>query len=102
MRCDICQRNIKAGVISAKLCNENESWFSSENIHYKYGVVASTMRKLIRLGELKGKELKDREGKSYLSVFLKNENWEFLEKYPEKESGIPATFEDEQGREIRL
>jgi hypothetical protein len=60
------------------------------------------MRKLIHLGELKGIELKDRDGKTYLTVFLKKDNADFLEKYPEKELGIPVTYRDQQGREIRL
>ncbi len=102
MRCDVCQMNIKNGVISAKLCKYKKRWFSSDDIRYRYGIVASTMRKLIRLGELKGIELKDRDGKPYLTVFLKKDNEWFLERYPEKEFSIPVTYRDEQGWEIRL
>lgn len=102
MRCDVCQMNIKNGVLLPKLCKYKKRWFSSEDIRYRYGVVASTMRKLIRLGELKGIELKGRDGKTYLMLFLKKDNEEFLEKYPEKGFGIPFTYRDEQGREIRL
>lgn len=102
MRCDICQMNIQNGVILPKLCKYKKCWFSSEDIRYRYGIRASTMRKLIRLGELKGIELKDIDGKTYLTVFLKKDNKEFLEKYPEKEFSIPFTYRDEQGREIRL
>lgn len=94
--------NIKNGVLSPKLCKYKKRWFSSEDIRYRYGIVASTMRKLIRLGELKGIELKNRDGKSYLTVFLKKDNEDFLEKHPEKEFDIPVTYRDEQGREIRL
>lgn len=102
MRCSICQYNISQGTIPAELCSKKDSWFSSANMRYQFGVLASTMKKLIRIGELRGIELKDREGNPYLTVFLKKDNKEFLAMHTEKEFSLPVTIKDEQGREIRL
>jgi hypothetical protein len=44
------------------------------------GIHPQTAKKLTREGKLKGRELKDKEGKIYFRVYLVNENKDFLKK----------------------
>ncbi len=87
LRCADCWRNIKVGVIPPlKSRYEDDVYFgnwqlSSDN---DFDIHSSTVRKLRRQGLLHGRDLKREDGTIYCTVYLIEDNKEFLEKYPRK------------------
>jgi len=83
-KCLDCQRNIKEGVIPAKICQNDDLVIKNWQLRSNYGLHWSTVRKLRREGVLKGRDLKTKDGTIYFTVYLVSENKEFLKKYPKK------------------
>ena len=54
-----------------------------------------------QLGELVGRDLKRKDGTTYYTVYLVNENKKFLEKYPKKPS-MKVIYKDSSGKEVKL
>ena len=94
IRCADCWENMKAGVIPKDLMhmyNKDKQWISDWEFKDKYGVHPATRDKLTRQGFLKVRELKNSLGQIYCSVYLKEENKPFLDKYPEISRTEPKT-----------
>ena len=85
LRCSDCWRNIQEKIIPPLTWDHNNKiWIQDWQIHSDYNVHPATARKLRRLGELIGRDLKRKNGAIYCTVYLVNENKEFLKKYPKK------------------
>ncbi len=88
LRCVDCWRNIKEGVIPSLPYR-----YKSDGVYFQnwqitsdsdFNIHPSTARKLRRQGLLLGRDLKRIDGVVYCTVYLNEENKEFLEKYPRK------------------
>jgi len=85
LSCADCQRNVEKKVIPPLTWDsDHKIWFDGGNLQYDYGLHSATIRKLERQGVLKGKDLVNKEGYKYFTVFLVKENQDFLKKYPKK------------------
>ncbi|MCL4339163.1 hypothetical protein M1271_05735 [Patescibacteria group bacterium] len=80
-KCLNCQRNINAGVIPPDICKNDKIWFKNWQLKEYFGIHPSKVQKLRRTGELKGIDLLDEKGWTYLTVFLVKDNVSFLKKY---------------------
>lgn len=101
IRCPDCQRNVKAGIVPPEIFEDEDYGYDlvvkDNQLGWDYGFHSSTVRKLCRLGELKGRELKRENGTVYKTLFVVSENKEFFEKHPKKESKIKINFIDNKG-----
>lgn len=77
-KCLDCQRSINEGVIPPQVCTDSDSWFADWELKGRFGVHPQTIKKMRRLGELKARELQDRDGGVYFRVYLISENQDFL------------------------
>lgn len=85
LRCSDCWENVKNKTIpSLTWDSDHNVWFDSGDLQYNHSLHSSTIRKLQRLGELKGRDLKTKDGTTYFTVYLVEENKKFLKKYPKK------------------
>lgn len=86
LRCAECWRNIKNKAIPyIKSRHEDKKiWFEKWDIQSKYGVHPSSIKKLRRESVLHGRDLLDKNGNVYFTVYLVKENQEFFKKYPAK------------------
>lgn len=86
VRCADCQRSIKEGIIPSEIHKNSNLYIKDWELTSKndFGLASSTIRKLKRTGLLHGRELKREDGKVYFTVYLMNENKEFLKKYKRK------------------
>jgi hypothetical protein len=103
-RCKDCWRNIKDGVIPSLTprYDDKSNWFESWQIKSNHGVHTSSVRKLVKEGLLKSRDLKRNDGTVYYTVYLVSENQEFLKKYPKKKSDLKMTIADSDGKEVQL
>lgn len=87
LRCSDCWGNIKDGTIPnlEHHYDKDKSYITDWEIKSKYEVHPSTRGKLRREGILIGRDLKNKDGSIYYTVYLLKENKEFIEKYPKKE-----------------
>jgi DNA-directed RNA polymerase subunit RPC12/RpoP len=104
LRCRDCWRNIKEGIIPSlkyrydKYKNYFQDWELSSN----FSLHSATARKLKREGLLHGRDLKRQDGSVYCTIYLMDENKEFLEKYPRKPKiEIEWKMKDDKGYEIK-
>lgn len=83
LRCNDCWRNIKDGTIPnlEHHYDKDKSYITDWEIQSKYGVHPSTRGKLRREGILIGRDLKNKDGSIYHTVYLKEENQLFLSQY---------------------
>lgn len=102
LRCEDCQRNIKAGVIPVSLLKDYDEWFSLSDTWYMYKIRSNTVQKMVRDNLLVARDLKDEHGKIYCTVLLKDENEEFLKTHPAKTYSLPVVMKDSEGREFTL
>lgn len=89
MKCINCKRNIEAGVISPEINDyetKGETWLTKWHIEDKTGLHSATIKKMIRTGELKSRQLKDEAGSVYCDIFMVDEVKDFLDKYKKIES----------------
>lgn len=85
LRCADCLENVKNKSIPPLTWDhDHKIWFDSNDLQYTWSLHSSTIRKLQRLGVLKGRDLKTEDGIVYFTVFLVKENEEFLKNYPKK------------------
>jgi len=96
LKCMDCQRNIDNGVIPGEICKDEDLWFKGWQLKSDLGIHPQTAKKLVREGKLKGRELKDKEGRTYFRVYLVNENTEFLKtvKWKEKNRTNPIMVDN--------
>lgn len=105
LRCRDCWQNIKEGVIPK--FDLSKEWWEEEflgryEITSKHGVHPSSIKRLRREGVLVGRDLKDSSGNVYCTVYLVEENKEFLRKHPKKESKLKMTITGKDGKTIQL
>jgi len=77
-KCLDCLSNIKKGVIPPEVCKDRDIWFGAWKLKSEYNIKSQTVRRFIREGKLKVRDLKDEQGDVYYSVFLIKENEKFL------------------------
>lgn len=90
LRCADCWRNIKEGVIPLlkdHTYERNSNYFLNWQLSSEsdFNIHSSTVRKLRRQGLLHGRDLKRLDGTIYHTIYLIEDNKEFLKKYPRKE-----------------
>lgn len=78
VKCLDCQRNIKEGVISGDICQNDKLWIKDWQLQNDYSLHSSTIRKMKREGVLHGRELKRENGTVYFTVYMVSENLDFL------------------------
>jgi hypothetical protein len=85
LRCADCWRNIQKKVIpSLDYDSNNKVWIKDWQIQSHFDIHPMTARKMRRLGELVGRDLKRKDGRTYCTVYLDEENKKFLETHPKK------------------
>ena len=85
LRCADCWRNIQEKVIPPLTWDhDNKIWIKDWEIQADYNIHPATVRKLRRLGELNGRDLKRKDRSVYCTVYLVSENNDFIKKYPKK------------------
>ena len=77
-KCKFCQRAVNEGVIPSSICRNKGRWFSFEDLKDKFGLHSATVRSLVRKGELKARVILNDAGKPHLTVFLREDNYQFL------------------------
>ncbi|MFH1827105.1 MAG: hypothetical protein ABH812_01565 [bacterium] len=83
LRCRDCWTNIQKKVIpSLDYDSDDKVWIKEWQLQYDYGLHPATRGKFRRQGILKGRDLKRKDGSIYCTVYLIEENKEFLKKYP--------------------
>jgi hypothetical protein len=60
------------------VCKDRDIWFGAWKLKSEYNIKSQTVRRFIREGKLKVRDLKDEQGDVYYSVFLIKENEKFL------------------------
>lgn len=86
-KCIRCKRNIDAGVIPPEINDydtRGETWHSFYQIQDFTKLHPATIRKLVRTGELKARQLIDERGLIYCQIFMVEENKEFIERFKQK------------------
>ena len=78
IKCLLCQKALDQGIIPAKVCHDRDIWYAMWQLKDKFGFHYQTVKKMIRLGELKARIVLDNNNKPYFYVFLKEENKDAL------------------------
>ena len=73
LKCPPCQRAVQEGVVPGDIVRNDELWYSMGDIKRKLNLHHSTVKKMIRTGELQARIIKNGE-RDYFWVFLKEEN----------------------------
>lgn len=102
LRCADCWRNIKEGIIPSLHWDNRDKWIRDFEFHSDYGVHPATREKLKRQGILKGRDLKRADGSVYETVYLVEDNAEFLKKYPKKPDTGPGIVWSGQEKGINV
>ena len=101
--CLNCHKNIVDKVIPGYIIHETNTWFSDTDFDSVFGIHNSTGRKFARQGLLQGRHLKDENDKTYLTVFLNEENQEFIKGHPRiGERKKDMFFFDKYGNKVWL
>jgi hypothetical protein len=102
LRCKDCWRNTKEGVIPRLSSDKDDMWVHKWQLERNHGVRASSAKKLRKEGLLHGRDLKREDGSIYCTVYLNEENQEFLKKYPKKADNIKMTMLDMNGHIVEF
>lgn len=86
VRCADCQRNIEQGIISTEIHKNNDIWIKDLELtsEYDFDINPSTVRKLRKQGILHGRDLKREDGSFYFTVYMIEDNEDFLKQYPQE------------------
>jgi hypothetical protein len=104
LRCRDCWTNIQNGAIPVLNLSSRKKrdFFKDWEIQSNYGIHPATRGKLKREGLLRGRELRNEKGQIYYTIYLIDENKEFLKKYPKKDEKMRMTIADADGKPIEL
>ena len=103
LRCRDCWNNIQKKVIpSLDYDSDNKVWIKEWQLQTDYSLHPATRGKLRRQGILKGIDLKRADGSIYCTVYLVEENIEFLKKYPKRDKKARETIVGMGGKPIEL
>ena len=83
IKCLICQKAIEKRLIPVSVCKNKDSWYSTWEFDYYFGVKSPTIRKFVRQGKLKARTVPGENRKAYFEIFLIKDNLEVLPKKPE-------------------
>ena len=86
-KCMNCQINLDKGVVPKEICKNDDIWFKDWQLQSDFGIHPMTAKKMRREGKLIGRELKDKNGRTYFTVYLVEENKEFLKQVKWKKEG---------------
>jgi len=103
--CVNCKKNIDDGVIPKLVGEERheETWLKEYDLEYHYGLKKQSVRKLEKEGLLHPRKLVSLDGWTYCSIYLMEENKEFLEKYPRVKKNSPEiTRTGANNEEVKL
>jgi len=101
VRCADCQRNVKEGVIPSEIHKNDEIWIEDFQLRSEFNIHPSTVKKLERQGVLHGRDLKRENGSVYNTIYLIEENKEFLRNYP-RNPRRKTTITDLLGNKVEL
>lgn len=82
--CLDCQKNLTNKVIPKEVLTNHQVSFHKWDIEHEFGLHPATLNKLIRNGELIGRNLKDEQGKTYYTVFMAEDNVNFFKTHLRK------------------
>lgn len=105
LRCRDCWRNIKEGVIPSLKYryDKYKNYFLDWELRSNFSLHGSTVRKIKKEGLLHGRDLKRQDGTIYCTVYLFDENQEFLKKYPKKpKMNIDWKTVNDKGEKINM
>ena len=95
-KCKFCQRAVNEGVIPSSICRNKGRWFSFEDLKDKFGLHSATVRSLVRKGELKARVILNDAGRPHLTIFLREENYQFLK----IEKDVPPSESEEYDQQV--
>jgi len=78
IKCMLCQRAINRRIIPRSVCTKPDSWVPSWRITRDLHIHTSTIRKYIRNGALRVRNILDEDGGIHYQVFLLKDNHEFI------------------------
>lgn len=73
-KCLNCQRAVDKGVVPKNVFKKRDSWHADWELQSKFHIHSSTIRKLIRKGQLKSRDVMTDEDRVHFRVFLMKEN----------------------------
>lgn len=80
--CSDCHRNIINAVIPRDAVKNEKIAFEKWDLKNEFGLSSATVNKAVKNGELFGRDFKDKEGKTYHTIYLVNENIDFFKTHP--------------------
>lgn len=80
-KCFPCTRAVKSGAIPSFVCINDDSYYKAWQLKDKFKIHPQTMRKMVRLGELKARIITTEDGKPYEYIFLRKENPHLVSRY---------------------
>ncbi|MGA2417956.1 MAG: hypothetical protein ABSF55_01860 [Candidatus Staskawiczbacteria bacterium] len=98
IKCLVCQKAIDEGEIPASLAKEKDSWYSMFDIEYNFEVKSPTLRKWIRQGLLKPRNISRYGNGIHAQIFLIEENKDFLP--PKKLIESKLVYEIKDGKKM--
>lgn len=103
LRCRDCWRNIQDGTIPSlkHRYSSDDTYYQDWQISSDFSIHSSTIRKLKREGLLHGRDLKRPDSTVYCTIYLAEENRDFLAKYPKK-SKLNVEFINTGGKKVQL
>lgn len=104
LQCIDCRRNlIEQNIkLNGHRYDDKNNWIADWQIKSDYGVQPATREKLKRDGLLISRKFKNREGQIYQTIYLKDENKEFLKNHPKIKSEVKVNIVDKNGNKINL
>lgn len=76
-KCLNCQRAVNNKIIPKSVFKNRDSWYADWEIKSKFGIHPSTVRKLVREGKLKPRNITTKNGAICFQLFLLKENKNF-------------------------
>jgi hypothetical protein len=82
IKCLDCQRALNKKIIPVSITKDwdHKTWFSKYDLERYLGIKTPAIKKLIREGKLKAREIENSSGGTYFYVFLNKENPEWIKK----------------------
>jgi hypothetical protein len=84
LKCPPCQRAVNDGVVPGNIIRNNDTWCSMDDVRTELNLHHSTIKKMIRTGELQARIIRNDEH-DYFWVFLKEKN-DLLDNHEENDS----------------
>lgn len=78
LKCKLCQKALNDGIIPGPVYKNKAKWFSFEDLKEQFDIPPATARSLVKKGELKSRVIPNDTGKPHFTVFLREDNYQFL------------------------